>query len=69
MGTPVFPGERIPVGTTRATYDVPLLPVACLTGRSLPRAIVSHRPFDGEYATIMVGDDQKKWLGLRHRAS
>jgi hypothetical protein len=69
VGAPVFAGERVPIGAARTAYDVPLLSVAGLASRSLPRAIVSHRPFDGKYPPIMVGDDQKKWLGLRHRRS
>ena len=69
VSAPVFAGERVAIWAARTAYHVPLLPVAGLAGRSLPRAIVGHRSFDGEYAAIMVGDDQKKWLGLRHRAS
>jgi hypothetical protein len=35
-----------------------MLMVAGLAGGVVPRSVIGHRPFDGEHAPVMVGDDE-----------
>jgi hypothetical protein len=39
--------------------------IASFAGSFLPELVVGHRPFDGEHAAVMVGDDQIKGLVRR----
>ena len=49
-------------GASRPAGDA-MLVVAGVLGGGLPRAIVSHRAFDGEHAAVVVGDDQVEGRG------
>jgi hypothetical protein len=46
--------------------------VAGLSGGRLPRPVVRHRTFDGEYAAALVGDDEVEgltvWVVSGHEA-
>ena len=62
-GTPASCGcslrgrRRVAIGAGRAAGDA-VLAIAGLAGSILPVLVVGHRPFEGEHAAVVVGDNQ-----------
>ena len=54
--------ECVPIRAARAASDAMLM-VAGFAGGVVPRSVIGHRPFDGEHAPVVVGDDEVEWGG------
>ena len=57
--------QRVAIRSCRAARDAPLMLIPGIAGGGVPWPVVSHRPFDGEEAAVIVGDDEEERLGWR----
>ena len=55
----VFAGERVAIWAGRAALDVALV-FSGAAGGQIPRAVIGHRTFDAEQASVEIGDDQEE---------
>ena len=70
VGATILRGQCVAIGAGGATYDAALV-VSSVGGSFLPRSLIGHWAFDGEYATVVVGDNEVERLAgvisTRHR--
>jgi hypothetical protein len=62
MRTPIPCRQSVSVSAGRAADD-PVLMVASLSGSRLPGPVVGHRTFDGEYAAVVISDNEVERFG------
>jgi hypothetical protein len=63
VGASILGCKRLAVGAARAAGDAALL-VTGIAGGLVPLPVVGHRAFDGEHATVVVGDNQVERLAV-----
>ena len=56
-------GELVMIRTGRPAHHVELAMIADMASEVVPGPVVSHRPFDGEEAAVIVGNDEEERLG------